>query len=241
MTLFLKLLLAHLIADFWLQPAAWVTEKERKRHRSSVLYLHAGIHGILSFIAIWNLSLWLPALVIAGTHWVIDLAKVSFQRGHNRSFWFFLDQLLHVTVIAMVSLVLVSPGPVEWLFPWQDALLIATAIVFLTSPSSAIIRIIISQWTPDTLHSVSSSLPDAGKFIGYLERFLVFLFILFGRWEAVGFLLAAKSVFRFGDLKEAQDRKLTEYVLIGTMLSFIIALLTALATSRLSAELPNVM
>lgn len=38
--------------------------------------------------------------------------------------------------------------------------------------------------------------------------------------EAVGFLLAAKSVFRFGDLRDDQDRKRTEYVLIGTLLSF---------------------
>jgi len=37
--------------------------------------------------------------------------------------------------------------------------------------------------------------------------------------------LAAKSIFRFGDLKEAKDRKLTEYVLVGTLLSFGIALL----------------
>jgi hypothetical protein len=53
---------------------------------------------------------------------------------------------------------------------------------------------------------------------------LVFAFVVSNNWEAVGFLLAAKSVFRFGDLKESKDRKLTEYVLIGTLLSFGIAL-----------------
>jgi hypothetical protein len=42
--------------------------------------------------------------------------------------------------------------------------------------------------------------------------------------EAVGFLLAAKSVFRFGDLKDDHDRMRTEYVLIGTLLSFGIAI-----------------
>jgi hypothetical protein len=49
-----------------------------------------------------------------------------------------------------------------------------------------------------------------------------------GHFDAIGFLLAAKSIFRFGDLKEAKDRKLTEYVLIGTLLSFGIALLIGL-------------
>ncbi|NLX81670.1 MAG: DUF3307 domain-containing protein, partial [Proteiniphilum sp.] len=58
-------------------------------------------------------------------------------------------------------------------------------------------------------------------------------FILVGRWEGIGFLLAAKSVFRFGDLKESKDRKLTEYILIGTLLSFGIAMGIGLATVKL--------
>jgi len=45
----------------------------------------------------------------------------------------------------------------------------------------------------------------------------------------VGFLLTAKSVFRFGDLKESKDRKLTEYILIGTLLSFGIAIIVGLS------------
>ena len=48
--------------------------------------------------------------------------------------------------------------------------------------------------------------------------------MLVGVVEAVGFLLAAKSVFRFGDLKDDKDRMRTEYVLIGTLLSFGIAI-----------------
>ena len=69
---------------------------------------------------------------------------------------------------------------------------------------------------------------NAGNYIGILERLFIFSFIITGHFEAIGFLLAAKSIFRFGDLKEAKDRKLTEYVLIGTLLSFGIALLVGL-------------
>jgi hypothetical protein len=53
-------------------------------------------------------------------------------------------------------------------------------------------------------------------------------------WVKAGFLLAAKSVFRFGDLKESKDRKLTEYVLIGTLLSFGIALLAGVVFLKLN-------
>ena len=72
------------------------------------------------------------------------------------------------------------------------------------------------------------SLQNAGNYIGILERIFVVTFILLNEFEAIGFLLAAKSIFRFGDLKKVKDRKLTEYVLIGTLLSFGIAILVGL-------------
>ena len=66
-----------------------------------------------------------------------------------------------------------------------------------------------------------------------LERLFVFIFVITGNWEGIGFLLAAKSVFRFGDLKESKDRKLTEYILIGTLLSFGIAIATGMLVLKL--------
>jgi hypothetical protein len=76
--------------------------------------------------------------------------------------------------------------------------------------------------------SVSDELPNAGKLIGILERVLALTFILIGQYQAVGFLIAAKSVLRYKDT----DTLKTEYVLIGTMLSFGIAVvLGILATS----------
>ena len=74
----------------------------------------------------------------------------------------------------------------------------------------------------------NESLKDAGKYIGVLERVLVFIFIVVGHWEAVGFLITAKSVFRFGDLTASKERKLTEYILIGTLISFGIAIVISL-------------
>lgn len=80
-----------------------------------------------------------------------------------------------------------------------------------------------SKWNFDDDNS-NDSLEQAGKYIGILERLFVFVFILINQWEAIGFLIAAKSVFRFGDLSNAKDRKLTEYILIGTLMSFGLAI-----------------
>jgi len=56
--------------------------------------------------------------------------------------------------------------------------------------------------------------------IGIIERFLVLTFVILNQFEAVGFLIAAKSILRFKDDNTIK----TEYVLIGTMLSFGIAI-----------------
>lgn len=65
-----------------------------------------------------------------------------------------------------------------------------------------------------------ADLEKAGRLIGSLERILTLTFVILGEFEAVGFLIAAKSILRFKD----GDTKKTEYVLIGTMLSFVIAI-----------------
>ena len=80
-----------------------------------------------------------------------------------------------------------------------------------------------SRWRVESL-SEDASLPQAGQYIGMLERLFVFGFIALNQWQAIGFLLAAKSVFRFSDLSRAKDRQLTEYILIGTLLSFGLAI-----------------
>src|SRR5690606_21609240 len=109
----------------------------------------------------------------------------------------------------------------------------ATSIVFITVVSGILIKELMHNWTKTLNESNEDSLINAGKYIGMLERMLVFIFVITGHWEGIGFLVAAKSVFRFGDLKESKNRKLTEYILIGTLLSFAIALFTGLLVLNL--------
>ena len=53
-----------------------------------------------------------------------------------------------------------------------------------------------------------------------------------GCMEGIGVLLAAKSVFRFGELTKAKEVKTTEYVMIGTLSSFTIAILLGAVALR---------
>jgi len=66
---------------------------------------------------------------------------------------------------------------------------------------------------------------NTGRVIGMLERIFIYLFTIAGQYAAIGFILTAKGVVRY---KEFENRTFAEYVLIGTLLSALLALLTAL-------------
>lgn len=227
--IFVLLILAHLLGDFILQPDSWVVHKEKNKAKSIYLYIHVFIHAALTFLFLWNLELWWIVLIIGVTHYIIDAAKLIFQKQNSKKLWFFIDQALHISVI--LGIVIYLNGINFENLINQRSILFFTGLVFLTLPTSVLIRNLLSAWSPITIdHSKiqTESLVHAGKYIGILERVLVFVFIIVNHWEGVGFMIAAKSVFRFSDLAEAKQRKLTEYVLIGTLLSFGIAILTGI-------------
>ena len=227
--IFIKLILAHLLGDFVLQPDSWVADKEKHTLKSKFLYFHVLVHVVLSFIFLWDLSLWWVAVLVGVSHFIIDAAKLSFQSIKTKKSWFFIDQLLHVLVMLGISYYFTE---FDFGFLKNQAFLkIVMAALFLTTPASVFIKILLSSWTPapDGPNTIQTeSLTSAGKYIGILERLLVFTFIMVNHWEGVGFMVAAKSVFRFSDLAQAKQRKLTEYVLIGTLLSFGLAVLTGI-------------
>lgn len=227
MLLFTKLLLAHLIGDFMLQPDKWVSDKEKKKEKSIYLYLHTALHLILILLFVAEADFISFGILLAVSHGIIDLIKLKFQKKKTKRIWFSADQLLHLLML-FITVLVYSNASINFQNIDSRIWIFITGIVLLTKPTSIIIKNIISIWTPENKNKEDNSLQNAGNYIGILERLFVFCFIITNHFEAIGFLLAAKSIFRFGDLKEAKDRKLTEYVLIGTLLSFGIAILAGL-------------
>ncbi|WP_053977266.1 DUF3307 domain-containing protein [Mangrovimonas xylaniphaga] len=227
--LFIKLMLAHILGDFVLQPAKWVTDKEAKTYKSKYLYWHIAIHfALLILLLKANSSYWIGILSITISHYLIDLLKLQFRNEKNNRLLFVLDQLAHIAVITVVAYAY-APVPFDLsdLFN-SKVLLFISCLLGITSVSSVIMKTVIAKWQLEE-DTIDESLENAGAYIGILERLFVFAFILMGYWAGIGFLIAAKSVFRFGDLSKAKDRKLTEYILIGTLLSFGLAFMFSMA------------
>ena len=228
----IKLILAHIIGDFFLQSGKWIESKESKKWASPYLFFHVFIHFILILLILWDLSFWPVALIIMITHYIIDGCKLSFQNKDTRAIWFAADQVAHFAVLIAVWYFFWGGGGVSG-FSNQFWILL-TGLLFLTNPASYFMMHIMAQWDKQIKTDQKESLLNAGKYIGMLERVFVFLAMVSGNAQVIGFLLAAKSVFRFGDLTQARDRKLTEYILIGTLFSFLMAIGVGLLVTRYS-------
>lgn len=227
-TLFLKLLLAHLLGDFVLQPRSWV--RKRKEHIGYLL-LHMLVHAVLLVI------LFLPELsdnlqliiFIVCSHLLIDSLKIGWEKQwpYKPFHIFIIDQFLHL--LAIMAVILYQFGlPEEWIpLVFSDkTMLYIIAFLLTTCVSPIVLRVFFSKWNKesDVATKPGTSLVDAGLLIGIMERLLIVLFIQLGFLSGIGFLLGAKSIFRFGDLTNAKDTKFTEYILLGTLASFVLGI-----------------
>ncbi len=236
--IFLQLLLAHILTDFVFQPTKWVLHKRQYKAASVYLYLHSIIAGLLTYLLLIRWELWYVALFISLTHCIIDYWKLKHKKDNLPVF--LLDQLFHLLVILAVWLYLtygfkqLLPFVVQF-FSSTAVLAIITGYLTVIFPVGFIIGKATQRWHNELLEDGKSvSLEAAGRYIGIFERILVLTFILTGNFSAIGFLIAAKSILRFSDKSEAGARKQTEYVLIGTLMSFAITILLGLLIYHIS-------
>lgn len=231
LNLLLRLIVAHLLTDFALQSTGWVKEKKQRKHLSSKLYLHVFIAGLTAYVfsGLW-LNWWLP-LVIMVTHLFIDLWKLN--RPEN-VVYFLIDQFLHILVILIVWMFLFYDldaihNHLSALLQRTDIWLIITGYLFVTWPLGIIIGMATDKWRIDA-GVTKEGLPKAGVWIGIFERLLILTFILSNQYAAVGFLITAKSILRFSDKENTQKK--TEYVLIGTLMSFAASAIVGILISK---------
>ena len=223
-TLFLSLVLAHIIGDFYLQTDKYCQQKETRKFKSWFLYVHAIIIGVLSWMIVPSCNFGLWALLIAVSHFAIDTVKIHCPKG----LWsFVIDQLLHLGVLIAISNIY-EPAKelplrmIDYSGSFSIQLLIL-AVLLCMKPANILKQLILEKYQVGESESCNN-IKNAGALIGNLERILTIVFVLLGQYEAIGFIVAAKSILRFKDTDTAK----TEYVLAGTFLSFGIAILCGL-------------
>ncbi len=233
---FAALLAAHVMADFVLQPG-WMV---RRKRTPAVILLHAGVVLATAQAATGQVAT-PELLLLAAAHLVIDAIKLAAKPGLAA---FLADQAAHLATLA--ALAAWSPGlwqagiwaATPFTTPLLHALILGAGAVVATRAGGFAVGLLMAPYTavgqPEALKG--KGLQDGGLTIGLLERGLIFVLFLAGQADAIGFLIAAKSVLRFGTI--TRDRAASEYVIIGTLASFGWAIAVTLATLALRDLLP---
>ena len=221
--------IAHVLSDYFFQTDASAKEKNEKGFKSKFLLKHAAITFVCSWILSMDINFGFCALAIAMLHYIIDGLKKDLNTSR---FSFFIDQILHLVVIWALVWVFIkyfdprSVGNIVVTVKW---LAVVLGYLVCIKPANIFIRETLVVGNIESISDTTAELKNAGKLIGILERILVLTFVIIGKLEVVGFLIAAKSILRYKDTNTIK----TEYVLIGTMLSFGIAMMVGLVIGKL--------
>lgn len=239
METFILLLTAHLLGDFVLQ-TRWMVQNKR---RWWILGLHAILVGGVTIVLLGGFHpIIIPGVLVS--HVLLDGIKVLADRDDAWAFvW---DQAGHLAVLVGLAAIFPEAATEGWWAylsgcgGWQGwfyaGLCLVSGVVLiapvggiliekLTEPFSRELRAEGSQapLQPEANHV--EGLRHGGRYIGWLERLLTLLLLLLNLPGGIGFVIAAKSILRFGEIKESSQRKMAEYIIIGTFMSFGWALL----------------
>lgn len=211
----IRLLIAHFLADFAFQTKKMVLHK--KWFSLQMLY-HIALVFVTTFIFTFS---WKIALLVSVLHWLLDALKKQFEGSlQNQALLFSIDQFLHILVLLFVWLInfkLLGAIQQAIILPFTDykisLVILAYLIVFW--PVGYLIGFLLKKFN----HPGQSD--KAGQMIGQFERIIILTLVLLQQYEAIGFLITGKSIIRFSTSN--QDSK-SEYVLLGTMLSYALAI-----------------
>lgn len=247
------LVAGHLLGDFVFQTGRMVRAKAEWR----VALAHAGIVSGITWILVGHFEvLWIP-LAILVTHFLIDWCKArcgallqqisgsdtdgGFPGQNGALLLFIADQAAHLLVLGAILWAAGGDSSVSGESFWRlavadlptQAFVVVSGWVVAALAAGHVLGLYLERFERQLTEDQKDGLRNGGYWIGVTERSLIFLFILAGEPAGIGFLAAAKSVFRIGELRKSEDRKLAEYILIGTLMSFTIAMIVGLLTRRI--------
>jgi hypothetical protein len=247
---FLAIYLAHLLTDFVFQTHRLVEQK--RRGKLSAYFLHGVTHYLYAVILVSfflaGAGLWLrtPVVLLALTltHLLIDFTKVYFTKKallHDGAVAFVSDQFFHFLSVAFAAWLLVPGLPFTGVIAFLGrGRAVSSELLFIPVVYIGVIfggGYLIRALTRPLARSVNLEQPEkssepmqnAGLYIGWLERFLLLTALLLQSPGTAGLILAAKAIARYPEFK---SEHFAEYFLIGTLLSFSIAVMGGAILAR---------
>lgn len=102
-------------------------------------------------------------------------------------------------------------------------------VASLTIPANWFVRLLLER-----VKAVpTGGTEGAGRWIGILERLVIFVLVVGDEAGAAALVAAAKAILRFPEITGDEPHLSAEYVLIGSLASWLLALAGGLAARRL--------
>ena len=231
------LISAHLLADFLFQTSAY-SEKKRKMLKSLLLhcFIYFIVFEIIFFILFQCEKAFILGLIISVLHFLINYTvnklEKYFPKRRLQLLFFSLNQLIHIVMIVGMYYILNLENLTNNLYTklqtYEDFKIIVLYIsVFsiILEPASVFIRKLFTSISSKTYPKTNLEELKAGNIIGKLERIIIAILLLNNQFGVMGFVLTAKSIARF---KQMENKDFAEKYLIGTLTSFLIALISVL-------------
>lgn len=239
------LLSSHIIGDFLIR----VKLDESRIRQSIIISIYAGTVASWGYIICGAWRLWEIPLLVLSTHIIIYCIERFLGRDDIQRFLTF--QVIYLSIIVLIALVIASSQIPIRLF-WFDHfgssylkfLVFFSGLIATIFGGNIFIGKIVKPFIPQIEKEASKfrrsvriqgigGLKGGGQLIGEMERTLIFLFIMIDQPAALGFLITAKSILRFGEIKDYHQRMLAEYIIIGTMASFAFGIAVSYLTKYL--------
>lgn len=116
--------------------------------------------------------------------------------------------------------------------PVDQFVLGVAAFLFLLATSNRIVMLVLAAAKDSTDEDEKPEPLKGGRFLGPMERLIVAASIISGGLAGAGFVIAAKGLLRFPEITRTKDAakidELTEYFLVGTFTSVVVAAAIAL-------------
>lgn len=114
--------------------------------------------------------------------------------------------------------------------------IVLTALAIAWWPAAGIVRKLLAS--VDFTESRELPRPGLGRWIGRFERTLIVLLLIAGAPTAVGLVVTAKSILRFPEITGEKPAMKPEYVLVGSLASWAIAVAIGYVATVLIEQLP---
>lgn len=101
-----------------------------------------------------------------------------------------------------------------------DAVFVVVVASLLTVPANLGIRLLLAKVGA----AGTGGAARAGRWIGTLERMIIFLLVVGDEAAAAALVVAAKAILRFPEITGDEEHLSAEYVLIGSLASWLLAI-----------------